>query len=522
MQDRQYAGSTKPPALPQNGKPGMGNLRRPSNNQKPPATGLLIKLLIAAVLLGLAVWGASAAINSLRDNQVRQSIAQYQDVFAPNTFINDIPLAGLAPQAAFDNVKSIMEQRINSWALSINFNGHTFANLNYGSLGITISDQELSQLLTEAWIISRTGNVHQQREAIDRLSHTPLRLSTTKAELDASRLDNILSQIAPYLTAAPIDAAILAFQPDEQEPFLFQNEKAGMSFDVATNKEAILSLANAGQSGGYELQVNSIPPKVTRAELQQSVSLLTTITTAIDKNSDDKRNHNISFSFSKFNGMILSPGQTFSFNRVVGPRTLSAGFAEAEEYAYGDLVYGVGGGVCQASTTLYQAAVTAGLSISKRYPHSGPVSYTQLGQDATVYMIKGYEIDFAFKNDTSSNIYIAARVRPAQRNSRQLVSEVRIYGQSLGDGVSYRLRSQVVETLPIPDERKIELDQSGTKATYTDQEVLKSKGREGQVIETYLEKLINGVLVEQPRLISSDTFKARPPVYYRGVTKREQ
>ena len=496
----------------------------PDNYQLPRKTKKrmsVLKLVLIVLFSALLIWGGYIGINSLRENQVKQSIVQYQDVFAPNIYVNNIPLSGLKPEAALDTIINSMQQRIDSWNLAIGYGGHTFANLNYGTLGISISEEELYQLLNEAWAVSHTGNVYQQRAAIEQLNHTPLKLTTQEGKLDDSKLDNILLQIAPYLTAEPVDAAILAFQPDEQDPFLFQNERQGMIFNIEKNKTEILRLANAGQSGSFELQVEFIQPLVTRAQLEQKVALRTTVTTAISRDSSEKRNHNISLSFSRFNGMILKPGQVFSFNDVVGPRTERAGFQEAMEYAYGDLVIGIGGGVCQASTTLYQAAVTAGLTIGKRYPHSGPVDYTQLGQDATVYMHGGYEIDFTFRNTSSDNIYLAARVKPSQQNSKRLVAEIKIYGQSLGEGVSYRLRSEVVETIPIPDKKVYEVDLSGTKAKYTDQEVLKTKGREGQVVETYLEKLINGILVEQPKLISRDTFKARAPVYYRGVTKRD-
>lgn len=496
--------------------------RRPSPKKpRRPFNPVKYALIIAlAILLVVGVfWG----VNALRDNQVRQLIEPYQTVYAPNIFVNDVAIAGMIPQDAFKLIRDKMEERINSWNLAITYHGFTFTNLNYGVLGITVSDQEIQQLLNEAWLHTRKGTIHEQKAAIEALADTPLKLYTSQKELQSTQLVHIFSQIAPYVNTNPVDAAIVEFRPDEASPFTFIDERAGAVLDSQAAMDEIMEMAASGQSGTYELKPTLIPPKVTRAELENTVALLTTIQTPVETGKQDSANriHNIRLSFSKFNGKILKPGETFSFNNIVGPRTLKTGFAEAKEYAYGNLVDGVGGGVCQASTTLYQAAVTSGLSIVKRYPHSGKIGYTEMGQDATVYLTPDRNLDFQFKNTSAGDIYITAHVKQARINSKKLVAEIKMYGIGLGDGVSYRLRSETVQTIPPPIEKKYEDDQTGLIVTYTDQEKLKTKAEEGYVVETYLEKIKNGVLVEQPKLISSDTFPPKAAVYYRGVTKRD-
>ena len=493
----------------------------PLNPKKDPHNSrfslrLLLVFLALALLTGMMIWGVS----ELRDHQVRQSIAPYQNIYAPNIFIDDIPLAGLTPQEAYSQLDSERQRRINSWTLAITYQGFTFSNLNYSVLGFKISDDELYRLLNEAWLLTHKGSIHEQKAAIDTLAVKPYQAYTSQKELQGNQLQVIMDQIAPYVNADPVNAAILEFRPDAENPFVFQNDKAGTRLDTQSAFEQIMAMAAGGHSGTYELKPEIIQPSITRAALEETVKLRTSITTPIASSSPENRNHNIRLSFSKFNGMILKPGQTFSFNDVVGPRTLSAGFAEALEYAYGDLVTGVGGGVCQASTTLYQAAVTAGLSISKRLPHSGKVDYTQMGQDATVYLSKDREIDFQFRNTTAGNIYITAHVKTALNSSKRLVSVINMYGMSLGDGVSYRLRSETVQVLPPPEQKKYVVDNTGLIVTYTDEEKLKSKAVEGQVIDTYLEKYKNGVLLEPPKLLTSDTFNPKPAEYWRGAIKR--
>lgn len=500
------------PVTSDNKKPGK------KNQSKKPRNPVIFVLIV--LVLALLIVGGYMGVTALRDNQVRKIIAPYQQVYAPNIFINDIEISGKTREEAFYMLRQAMQDRINSWNTAISYQGFVFTNLNYGVLGINVSDEELYQLLEEAWMLTHSGTIHQQKVAIEALAAKPHYAYTSQKELQSNQLKSIFDQIAPYVNRAPVDAALLEFRPDDSNPFIIRDEVPGAQLDSEAAMKDIMEMAASGQSGTYELKPVLISPKVTKAELEQTVALRTSIQTSISSSSTPERNHNIRLSFSKFNGKILQPGETFSFNKVVGPRTEKAGFQPALEYAYGDLVYGIGGGVCQASTNLYQAAVTAGMTISKRYPHSGKIDYTEMGQDATVYLTPDRNIDFQFKNTTAGNIYITAHVKPARNNSKRLVTEIRMYGLSLGDGVSYRLRSETVETIQPPLEKKYETDKNGLYVTYTDEEKLKSKAVEGYVVETYLEKYQNGKLVEQPKLISSDTFNAKPAIYWRGATKR--
>ena len=509
--------SQQRPQVPRNSAP-RGNSPVNPNRKEGGRTRLRVVLgLAVALVLALSIF---FGIRYLRDRQIEQSIAVYQNVYAPNVFINDVPLSGKAPQEALEALETAIQERVNSWNLYITYKGHVFTSLNYASLGLTVSTDELYRLLNEAWAISHSGTIHEQKAAIDRLATTPHKVYTSQANPDSSQLQSLLLQIAPYINADPVDASLLMFQPDAAYPFVFQDERPGASLDIDAARENILNMAASGISGTYELMPEVIAPKVTRNELEKTVQLRSGIVTPIDTSSTENRNHNIRMSFSKINGMVLKAGQTFSFNDVVGPRTLEAGFAEALEYAYGDLVYGIGGGVCQASTTMYQAAITAGLTIQERYPHSGKVDYTEMGQDATVYLTRDREIDFRFRNTTPGNIYITARVHSATGSTKRLVAEVRMYGLGLGEGVSYRLRSVIVETLSPPTEKKYIADKTGLVVKYNDQEKLKTRAQDGYVIETYLEKYQNGSLIEQPKFISSDTFRAKAAEYWRGETPR--
>ena len=117
--------------------------------------------------------------------------------------------------------------------------------------------------------------------------------------------------------------------------------------------------------------------------------------------SSANRKENIRLASVKINGLVLNPGEVFSFNGVVGPRTEATGYKVAHVYSGNKVVDGIGGGICQVSSTLYNAVVLADLEIVYRTNHSIPVSYVPLGRDATV----SYgTIDFKFKNDKATPV----------------------------------------------------------------------------------------------------------------------
>lgn len=124
----------------------------------------------------------------------------------------------------------------------------------------------------------------------------------------------------------------------------------------------------------------------------------------------EKRQTNVRLAASKINGHVLAPGATFSFNGVVGPRTKEAGFQEAPEFLAGVKVDGVGGGVCQVSSTLYGVARRGWLTVVRRYAHSRPVTYTPTGTDAAVaygeldlVLVNPYDVPLTFRAGLDGN-----------------------------------------------------------------------------------------------------------------------
>jgi len=123
--------------------------------------------------------------------------------------------------------------------------------------------------------------------------------------------------------------------------------------------------------------------------------------------SQKERSYNISLSSNAIDGTILLPGDVFSFNEIVGPRSTSAGYKTAPVIFEGELVDGIGGGVCQVSSTIYNSVLKSQLGVVERVNHSIPSTYVPKGLDATVAY--GF-LDFKFKNTTDFPIYIESFV----------------------------------------------------------------------------------------------------------------
>jgi len=147
--------------------------------------------------------------------------------------------------------------------------------------------------------------------------------------------------------------------------------------------------------------------------------LLGSYTTRFDP-SMTSRTYNVSVAAKAFDEMLVLPGHEVSFNKVVGPRSSEAGYKNAPVIVNNEFVDGLGGGVCQVSTTLYNAVLLANLDIVKRTCHSLPVSYVPIGRDATVV----YDtVDLVFRNNTDSYLYLKTYI-----GSGQLT--VKIYGNT--------------------------------------------------------------------------------------------
>ncbi len=183
-------------------------------------------------------------------------------------------------------------------------------------------------------------------------------------------------------------------------------EGTSYRLDEPKFKQAVLdAFANGGDG---ELPIVQGPKSKPDEALDSITEVVSTFTTHFNSG-QTSRSSNIQLASSKIDGVVLMPGERFSFNDTVGRRTVGAGFRLAPVYKNGEHDVGIGGGICQVSTTLYNAALFSNLKIHQRQNHSLPVPYVPLGRDATVDF---GSIDLAFENTTGHPIAICRSWKP--------------------------------------------------------------------------------------------------------------
>ena len=483
--------------------------------QKKKHTGIAVFALIL-LLAALGTGGYFAGTHYLHNKEIKEKVVPYDGLFCPGVYVDGIHLGGMTPDQALNSVQSQIQQRHDAWKVQLYFNGAQIAEIDSDMLAFSVDPRNV---LNEAWQQGHTGDQEQRYEAMLQLEEQPYIAYTAQPSGNTQVIDEKLAQIKAAIDTPAVDAEMIKFDPSEPYPFVFTDEAYGRSLDTEPIKEKLYQMVSTMESGSVELVPERLLPSVRKADLMRKYMLRSYASTPIDRHSTDDRNNNIRHAFDFINGYKLEPGKTFSFNNVVGERSPENGFFPAIEYVYGEHVEGYGGGVCQASTTLYQAAACAGLQIIKREPHSDKVSYTDLGKDATVYWFGKRRIDLTFRNNTDSAIYIVAAVKQDSSNKKRLNATVAIYGEDMGD-VKYELESEITETLPAHFNPVYKKDTNGTYVTYKDQQKSVSAAKEGYVVKSYLVEYTSGVQTDR-KLLYTDRYDEKAEIIYVGVKDRD-
>ena len=251
--------------------------------------------------------------------------------------------------------------------------------VNLGSPGVSFADREgVEQTLVEKLKI---------------MDLTPLTAEASIQEQDPIDLAAIQSEIETEPKNATLDAT---------DGVTVIPGTDGIKMDLEQAK----SIIGDATTGEFNIPLELTPAEVDTETLQSLLFRDTLAETKTELNPGQKsRTHNVELACEYINGTILNPGDEFSYNKVVGQRTAARGFREAGIFVSGRLEEGLGGGVCQPSSTLYMAVLRADLKVTERSNHGMTVSYTPLGEDATV---SWGTLDFKFVNDTEYPIKILA------------------------------------------------------------------------------------------------------------------
>ena len=324
-------------------------------------------------------------------------------------------------------------------------------------------------------------------------SEKEIDLSTEEKKPEPIDLDKVYSEVH----TEPKDAYYT------KDPFTLYPHVDGIDFDISMEEAKKLLEENKEE---YVIPLKITKPDITTDEIGSEgfPDLLGTYKTYYNSSNKD-RTTNLRLASNKIDGTVLMPGETFSYNKVVGERTIAAGYKEAPIYAGGKVVDGIGGGICQVSSTLYNAVIFANLDIVSRTNHRFVPSYVTAGRDATV--VYG-SIDFKFKNTRKYPIKIESSVSGG-------VAKVSIYGMKEEKEYDVKIETKITGSIP-------------TKTVYEEDSTLPAgkekvvqKGHKGTYSEAYKVVYYNGKVVSRT-LLSKDKYSAMETIIKKGTKNKKE
>ena len=388
-----------------------------------------------------------------------------------------------------DNLKAIID----------NFNNETIKPV-----------KEADLIIEDSKVTLRTGHPGEQIDTDDiyKVIEESVK-SCTELEHDVPTVivppRNIdVDEIYNKICVEPVDAKA---KLDDNRNISIIPHSRGRSIDKAELANIINDIGNKYDTEKV-LPVNFIEPKVTTSIFQVNLfkDVLSTASTSFSTNTENNANRavNMRLATSKINGTILLPGEVFSFNEVVGPRTTDRGYLPANSYVGGKIVKDIGGGICQVSTTLYNSVLKADLETVSRSNHMFTVAYVPYGLDAAVDYASS--VDFKFKNNTGMPIKIQGNVT----NDNRVVFT--IIGTNENPNKTIELTTVQVSSTPAPV--KYIYDPNLPEG----QKVVVDNGMTGYVIDTYKIVKINGE-VQSKTKIHRSTYKTLDKTIKIGTKK---
>ena len=312
-------------------------------------------------------------------------------------------------------------------------------------------------------------------------------------------LDRQVQALAEKIYVEPVDAQFSY----EDETISVSKERAGTSLDINKSKTLLMGLEPGEESTVVDLPIQKTNPKYKQEDFAKINGVLGTFETNY-KSSEKNRKHNIELGSEFLDHLLVNPGQVVSFNQTIGDISSASGFKSAGVILNGEFDRGVGGGICQVSTTLYNALLLADVEVTERYNHSRPINYVPKGTDAAV--ASGYK-DLKFKNNFDTPIYITSHANGSKLSFT-------IFGDTQHRDYQIEIVPKLVGTTAPQVIKK-------TSSTLSpgDQKVEKG-GSTGYFYKTYKKVIKNGEVISSEQ-ISESHYPAQTRVVYLGPSKQE-
>jgi len=321
-------------------------------------------------------------------------VNRYNKLIYPGVKVEGIKLKGKTKEEAANTLRRKYINQILKKNIVIKIDNKMYT-INYSKLNINYN---VDDTVKDAFNYGKNGDVSHKYKIISSGKEKQFSL---KYSYDKKEIEKTISKIKGEFDKKPVNASITK---DKNDQFQITSEKIGYEVD----KDKLIKDIDMGISNKdikdivVDGKIKKVQPTMKKSDLKKIDTKISSFTTDFSSSTENRVN-NIRVASKALNGITIMPNETFSFNKAVGERTEERGYETAHVIIGDKVESGLGGGVCQVSSTLHNAVVRAGIVPTERDHHNMPVSYVGLGMDATVDYGK---IDYKFKDTLDYPIYI--------------------------------------------------------------------------------------------------------------------
>lgn len=438
-------------------------------NEKMPKSFVLIFIITGVILVSLA-------------GGIFFALAQDKDVIVSGVRINDMDASGLSCSAVKTKLEDRFQGQYQASKLNLSYQGNTW-EIPFEAIN---GEPDYDAAIEQAYAIGHEGNMIEQLSQRYRKGEKIINIDIP-IRYSEEKVSENLNSIKEKIESSSQNAAVLFQEGD----IVLREEIIGRTLNEKRTLEIIRESMYQYPIEPVILCVDEDKPTITDDLLKNVEDVLGKFTTKFNA-ANIPRSHNVAVAAQAINNTMVKSGEIFSFNKVVGLRSKANGYVDAPVIVNNELVPGIGGGVCQVSSTLYNAVLYGNLGVKQRSNHSLAVGYVPLGQDATV---ADGAIDFQFMNTTAYPVYLKTKVKGNALT-------VWILGKKEIAGQSVQVVSNVVEVI----EPLIETQEDDSLSVGT---VVKEKAaKTGYKVRTTRIVRENGKVINE-----EDVFKS----YYRPV-----
>lgn len=396
-------------------------------------------------------------------------------------YINDIDVGGMTKEEAAKVLHERFSLPIQNKNIKLIYNDKSY-NLSFKDLN---AKYNIDESVAKAFNYGKDGNLFNKTMNRKKIKKENYRIQLGFS-YDFNKVGELVKNISSDINVDGKDASITY----DNGKFKVSNDVSGLKVNEEKLKDLIKKeIEPNSKVDKIDIPVDIVEARIKSETLSKINKKISTFTTYY-KASDVNRTENLRIACSAINGVLLMPGETFSMNKALGPRLAEKGYKEAPVIVENKVIPGLAGGICQVTTTIYNAVLLANLPIVQRSQHGLVVSYTGPGRDAT---ISGNEIDMKFKNSNKYPIYIQSYL-----NNGGVV--VNLFGADEHPGQSVEIVTEIYERV------KADVEYIDDNTLENGSTVVEQRPIEGIKSKTYKKIYQDGNLVRTD-LVSKDYYK---------------